>query len=162
MCLAMAVGRGDSPLARLSGATPPVRAEDTVLIGRRDVGQPGCGSDVLRAFGVLDIPHAAVQEGGTAAAVSTALERVERTDIDGIWIHVDADVLDPRVMPAVDSPEPGGPGIEDLAALARPLVKHGRALGMQVTIYDPALDRERKCAERIVGFLESVLAEIPE
>jgi arginase len=24
------------------------------------------------------------------------------------WVHVDVDVLDPAVMPAVDAPDPGG------------------------------------------------------
>jgi arginase len=27
----------------------------------------------------------------------------------GYWIHVDVDVLDPTFMPAVDSPDAGGP-----------------------------------------------------
>jgi arginase len=70
---------------------------------------------------------------------------------------VDADVLDPLVMPAVDSPEPGGPGIDELAALVAPLVNHPRALGMEVTIYDPALDPDRSSAVRLVELLEKLL-----
>ena len=87
-----------------------------------------------------------------------ALQRLERPPLDGFWIHVDADVLDPRVMPAVDSPEPGGPDVDKLAALVAPLVRHPRALGLQLTIYDPALDADRSCARRLVAFLETVLA----
>ena len=63
-------------------------------------------------------------------------------------------MLNPQVMPAVDSPEPGGPGIDELAALLAPLVDHPRALGMQVTLYDPSLDPDRSCAERLVALLE--------
>jgi arginase len=70
---------------------------------------------------------------------------------------VDADVLNPRVMPAVDSPEPGGPGIDELAAVVAPLARHPRALGMELTIYDPALDADRSCATRLVAFAETVL-----
>ena len=36
MCLALAVGRGNTPLARLRGSEPLVRGEDVVLVGRRD------------------------------------------------------------------------------------------------------------------------------
>ena len=36
MCLGLAVGRGDTPLARLAGDEPLVRAAGVALIGRRD------------------------------------------------------------------------------------------------------------------------------
>ena len=60
-------------------------------------------------------------------------------------------------MPAVGSPEPGGPGIDELAALLAPLVDHPKALGMAITLYDPSLDPDRSCAERLVALLDSVL-----
>jgi arginase len=60
-------------------------------------------------------------------------------------------------MSAVDSPEPGGPDIDELVALVVRLVRHPRALGMQITIYDPALDADRSCAARLVSFVEQVL-----
>jgi arginase family enzyme len=41
--------------------------------------------------------------------------------VEGFWVHVDADVLDPEIMPAVDSPEPGGLTYGELAALLRAL-----------------------------------------
>jgi hypothetical protein len=47
--------------------------------------------------------------GETADPVAAAERALERFgDVDGFWIHVDADVLDAATMPAVDSPEPGG------------------------------------------------------
>lgn len=159
MCLALAVGRGDSPLARLAGPAPLVRAEDVVLIGRRDTDHVVEIEAALASSGILDLPDPVLAETGGAAA-ATALERIGRAELNGFWIHVDADVLDPRLIPAVDSPEPGGPGIEELAALLRPLVDQPRALGLQVTIYDPALDADRSCAARLVALLENVLANV--
>jgi arginase len=158
MCLALAVGRGDSPLARLGGSTPLVRAHDVVLIGRRDAGQDFYGHAALASSGILDLPAAI--RGGTAGGTlaSAVFERLASPDLDGFWIHVDADVLDPRVMPAVDSPEPGGPDIDDLAALVAPLARHPKALGMQLTIYDPVLDPDRTCARRLIDLLGKILA----
>ena len=75
-----------------------------------------------------------------------------------VAILVDADVLDPLVMPAVGSPEPGGPGFDELAALLGPLVGHPKALGMALTLYDPSLDQDRSCAERLVTLLARLLA----
>lgn len=158
MCLALAVGRGDSPLARLGGRAPLVRARDVVVIGRRDAGQDFYGHAALASSGILDLPSAVHAGTGNGALASAALERLASSELDGFWIHVDADVLDPRVMPAVDSPEPGGQGIDDLAALAAPLARHPKALGMQLTIYDPKLDPDRTCAGRLVDLLGKILA----
>ncbi len=68
------------------------------------------------------------------------LERLQHDP--GFWIHVDADVLDDELMPAVDSRAPGGLSYEALVGLLRPLLASPRALGVEVTIYDPDRDPE--------------------
>jgi arginase len=157
MCLALAVGHGDTRLARLGGHRPLARAGDVVLVGRRDVNEPSYGHAALAVSGILDIPGSVLSTTGSVAAASAALDRLGRSGVDGFWIHLDADVLNPVVMPAVDSPEPGGPGLHELSALIGPLVGHPKALGLQLTIYDPRLDPDRTCARRIVELLERVL-----
>jgi len=158
MCLALSVGRGDTPLARLSAEGPLVRAQDTVLIGRRDQAEPWYGHDALKAAPLLDLPDAAVRERGLDAAARAALERLSRLG-GGFWIHVDADVLDPVDLSAVDSPAPGGLRLDELRDLLRPLVHHPRARGMELTIYDPELDPGHVGAARLATLLEGVLAD---
>jgi arginase len=126
MCLALAVGRGDSPLARLSHPAPLVAGEDVALVGRRDAGQEYYGHAALGEAGILDLPGPVLARTPADGIADAVLERVTRIGIDGFWIHVDADVLNPEVMPAVDSPEPGGPGIAELAELIAPLARHPR------------------------------------
>jgi arginase len=158
MCLALAVGRGDTPLARLHGGSPLVREEDVVIIGRHDdADEPWYGEDVLQELPLLDLPRDVVRERGPSSAAQASLERVARPELDGFWIHVDADVLDPIVLPAVDSPEPGGLTIEELTELLIPLVRHPLALGLELTIYDPALDADGASAERLASLLERIL-----
>ncbi len=157
MCLALAVGRGDTPLARLEGEGPLANAANAVLIGRRDHAEPWYGHEALRASAILDLPHAIVRERGTAGISRVALDRLARANLAGFWIHLDADVLDPGVMPAVDSPVPGGFGLDEIADLLTPLVRHPQALGLELTIYDPTLDPDRTCAARLVTLLERLL-----
>lgn len=160
MCLAMAVGRGDTALARLNGADPLAHASNVVLIGRRDdADAPWNGQDLLRQLSVLDLDHATVRERGPTGIVEATLERLTRPHVNGFWVHVDADVLDPEVMPAVDSPEPGGLGLDELAAILAPLVSHPRALGLELTIYDPALDADGSSAARLAALLHRVLTD---
>ncbi len=100
-----------------------------------------------------------MRERGTAATSRAALERLTESEVSGFWIHVDADVLDPVVLPAVDSPEPGGLELDELAELLRPLAHHPKALGLELTIYDPTLDPDRTSAARLATLLEEVLVE---
>lgn len=158
MCLALAVGRGDTPLARLDGPIPLVHAEDVVVIGRRDHAEEAIyGEGALRDSGALDLAEDAVRRRGLGNVASVTLERLTRPGMAGFWIHLDADVFDPRVIPAVDSPETGGFGLEEMAQLLTPLVRHPLALGLELTIYDPALDPDRTSAARLASMLDSIL-----
>ena len=161
MCLALAVGRGETPLARLTGDSPLVHGKHVVLIGRRDATEPWYGHAALAASPILDIPGPALSDRGAADVAAAALKRLTSPgsggESRGFWIHLDADVINPTVMAAVDSPEPGGPTIEELVDLLTPLVRHPRALGLELTIYDPGLDPDRSCAARLVSLLGNVL-----
>lgn len=154
MCLAMAVGRGGTPLARLGGSGPLAHPADVALVGRRDHAEPWYGHDALRASPVLDLPGPEVDAAGWGATAAAVLERVAHPALDGFWIHLDADLLRPEVMPAVDSPLAGGPDFARLAKLLVPLTRHPKALGMELTIYDPTLDPGLVAGERLVNLLE--------
>ncbi len=158
MALAFAVGRGDGPLARLAGPAPLVQEPDTAVIGRRDeVEEPFYGSHSVRYSDILDIPCEQIAREGVGKATAPALERLARPGLSGFWIHLDADVLDPAVMPAVDSPDPGGMRLDELAELVGTLARHPKSLGLNLTIYDPVLDADRSCASRLVDLLERAL-----
>jgi arginase len=71
--------------------------------------------------------------------------------VDGFWVHLDADVLDDEVMPAVDSRQPGGLSYAELIELLRVLLRSELAVGMQVTIFDPELDPTGGIAEEFTS-----------
>src|SRR5262245_52505283 len=156
MSLALASGRGDTPLARLAGRSPLVAGKHVALVGRRDAAEFWYGHAALAGTTILDIPEAELiaENNDPAAAL---LDRVASPDVKGFWIHLDADVLTPAVMPAAASPGPGGPMPDYLVSLLTPLVNHPRALGLDLTIYDPALDPDRSCARQLVSLLEALL-----
>jgi len=56
-------------------------------------------------------------------------------------------------MFAVDSPDPGGLTPEELATLLKTVNRSKRCAGMQITIYDPTLDPDGVCGNRIVETL---------
>jgi arginase len=158
MSLALAAGRGDTPLARLAGRAPLVEGRHVALVGRRDAGEAWYGHAALAGSAILDLPDSEFVTRELEDLAVASLARVAGADVRGFWIQIDADILNPAVMPAVDSPEPGGPMPSELISLVSPLIRHPHALGLSLTIYDPALDPDRSCARRLVSLLEALLA----
>ena len=152
MALALAVGHGDSVLARMAGEDPLVRPDAVALVGRRDVGQ-AYGHAALRDLNVMDLVGEDVARSSAAATADAILGCAAASALDGFWVHVDCDVLDPTVMPATGSLEPGGPTDTELAALLAPVVAHPKSLGLSITQYDPSLDSDGSSAHRLVGLL---------
>src|SRR5262249_39041911 len=153
--LALATGRGDSPLVSLAGTSPLVNGERVVLLGRRSV-TAARGQDALETSSILDLPFTRFSIAAPGDLSAAALDRVASPYVRGFWIHLDVDALNPSVMPAVDSPEPGGPTLDELVNLLAPLVRHPLAVGLDLSIYDPALDADRSGARRLVGLLEKL------
>jgi arginase len=151
--LAMVTGLGGL-LAELDGARPYLRPEDVVAIGLRtnDESAAEAAADGLH---LIDAPTAGAD---TAGAAARALEVVDRPELAGFWVHFDADVIDAALMPAVDSPEPGGLTFEQLVEILAPLVSSPRFVGLDLTIYDPDLDPGfeggRKLADALVKALK--------
>jgi arginase len=147
MDLALATGRGPAVVTDIEGRCPLVRDEDVVVFGRRDVADAEAhGSQRIEdtAIAMIDLP--AVRAAGVAAAATSAVERLTKAELDGFWIHLDADVLDDTVMPAVDCRMPEGLSWDELAAVLRAGVGGGRAVGINVTIFNPKLDGDGSIA----------------
>jgi arginase len=102
---------------------------------------------------VFDLPY--VRKIGTITAVaSQAVEMMVNEQLDGFWIHLDADVLDDSIMPAVDY-RLGGGGLSfpELSELLKTLVISDRAVGMDITIFNPRLDLDGSITRRFVSSL---------
>ena len=152
MCLALAVGRGDTVLARLAGSPLVVDRHGRWWDAGTTMNR-GTGHAALAASSIADLPAEVLRRGPLDAIVSKVLEQAAGPEVDGFWLHLDADLLSPAIMPAVDSPIEGGPLLEEAIALLAPLVRHPKVLGFELTIYDPSLDPTRESARTLVGLL---------
>ncbi|MFE2227203.1 arginase family protein [Streptomyces kronopolitis] len=154
--LAQITGRGQPDLTDLDGLGPYVRDEDLSVLGLRDADE---ARPELTGLGISHTPVGGIRRSGPERVAREVLTRFHRAPLDGFWIHLDADVLDPSVMPAVDSPDPGGLLPGELRALLRPLAASPRCAGVDVTVYDPDRDPEGAGAVLLAGLLEDVFAQ---
>jgi len=126
MDLALASGRGE-----------------LLLTHWREIGRPLADDadygDIVRT-GITQFTVQSVLAEGIDNAARRVITRLESRGLNKVWLHVDFDVLDQSVMPAVDSP--GSPGLdyEQLGALIGALCASRRIVGADFTIYDPERD----------------------
>ncbi|MGP3933547.1 arginase family protein [Nonomuraea sp. KM88] len=145
--LALATGRGDGYLTDIDGLSPYVRDEDVIVLGVRDE------EDLrdIEGSGIAYVP-------GADISLDAAGKVLVRDELDGFWIHLDVDVLDPSILPAVDSPTPGGLDAGRLTELLRGLLALPGAAGLEVTILDPDLDEDGGQAALLADILVAALA----
>ena len=152
MDLAIVSGRGPDILTNIDGLKPLVRDEDVVVFGYRDANQAAnFGSQDVRdtAMGVFDLPR--IRELKITEAARLAVRGLLKQELDGFWIHLDADVLDDEIMPAVDYRLDGGLSFSELSDLLRILFASRRAVGMTITIFNPCMDSDGSIARKLVS-----------
>jgi arginase len=148
--LALVTGRGQADLTDLEGLSPYIDDEDVAVIGpRADDGY----LDEVRNAGIAIWTVGELRAQGSSEALATSLKRLERSDLDGFWIHLDVDILDPTIMPAVDSPDPGGLDRDELVTLLGNLLASPRSVGLDVTVFDPDLDPDNELAGQLTDTL---------
>ena len=153
--LAAAVGLHWPAIAGLDGGGPYFRPADTVHIGCRDDDEHLAeASEVIAQV----IPARWASENDAATVAELALAIVDAGRLDGYWLHLDVDILDPAHMPAVDSPAAGGLSPAELTALLAALAP--RATGAQVTVFDPDLDPDGRYATELTGILAAGLQHL--
>lgn len=150
--LAAAIGLHWPAIADIDGLSPYFAAQRTAHIGHRadDEEQEEVRGLLGRVTPAADV----VTLGTTAVAAASAAV----TGPEGYWLQVDVDVLDPSVMPAVDSPDPGGLSAAQLTDLLRELAP--RAIGASITVFDPDLDPDGRYARLLVDILDDGLAAL--
>src|SRR5580658_1678269 len=106
--LAVATGRGPDLLTNLDGLRPLVRDEDVALVGYRvlDDNDHFLGEHI-RSTAITVVDLSELRDTGTGRVLEKVLATVTKPGLQGFWVHLDVDVLDDALMPAVDYRHPG-------------------------------------------------------
>ena len=159
MDLAIVSGRGPDILTDIEGLKPLVLDQDIVVFGYRDGDQAASygSQDVYETnMHVFDLEK--VHTLGITHAASLAIEKLMNDDLAGFWIHLDVDVLDDEIMPAVDYRLDGGLSFSDLNELLKIILGSKCAVGMDITILNPLLDVDGSITHRFVSSIVAGLS----
>jgi len=125
-----------SPIRRASEMT---HVGDIVQIGLRAQGSGRPEDlDAARAYGTTLVSAYELH----AVGMKAILDRIP--DGGRYYLSIDADGLDPSIMPAVDGPAPGGVTFLQARELIHGLVNKGRVIGMDIVEIQPSKDTATK------------------
>jgi arginase len=123
MPLAMLVGRGEQHL--MAGVDlAPLDEAAIILTDARDL-DPG-EADALQASAVIHLPD--INDLLAAPLPSAPL-----------YVHLDVDVVDPHEMPGMSYPAPGGPSLEETAAVVARVAREGHVVGLLLSLWNDDL-----------------------
>jgi arginase len=154
MDLAIVSGRGPDILTNIDGLKPVFKDEDVVVFGYRGDAEQSAnyGSQDVRHTNMHIFDLSQVRDLKITTAASTAIKRMLKDELVRFWIHLDAEVLDDSIMPAVDYRlDGGGLSFHQLSDLLTILVTSRRAVGMTVTTFNPRLDSDGSIARNFVS-----------
>lgn len=163
MDLAIVTGRGPNILADIEELKPLVKDKDVVVFGYRDAdeaaryGSQNVMDSEMHLFSFYKIKELQVQ-----LAASTAVNQLLMNKKKGFWVHLDADVLNDNVIPAVDYRMEDGLDLSELSKVLRILISSQYAVGMSITIFNPKLDVDGSIARNFVSSIVSGLRSLQD
>jgi arginase len=158
--LAFATGYGPGVVTDIEGQQPLVRAADVVVFACRDAADRKRRGCQPLPTGLLVADRDQVRRLGAGAAAREAVGYLTRDGgpEEGFWIHLDADVLDETIMQAVDDPRPDGLAWDEVVSALSIAVRSGRAVGLQVAIYNPDIDADGSNGRGLATTVREALA----
>lgn len=154
MDLAIVTGVGNGAITNINNLKPYVAEANTAQFANRCYDKTFNGNFYHTDIFSADLPL--LREKGMIETANEFIRKLQSNKVDGVWLHVDADVLDSELMPAVDSPQEDGLSYNELKTLLKTFIKSGLVTGFQLTIYDPDLDADKSVGKRLVDELVDV------
>lgn len=138
MDLAIVTGYGHDKLTNINGQKPYFKEQNVWCVGNRDYEEW-----YVKAIEDSDINYVdlnSLRQNGIKNCISNFLQMVKDKNLNGFWIHIDVDVLNDNIMPAVDSRQPDGLEYNEFNEILHLLLFDTKAIGLEITILDPDLD----------------------
>lgn len=158
MDLAIVTGYLHDKLSNIDYQKPYFKEEHVWCVGNRDDEEWYVKAITDSRINYTDL-HV-LRRYGIKNCISNFLLMVEAEKLDGFWIHIDVDVLNDSIMPAVDSRQPDGLHYEEFDEIIHLLLADSKATGLEITILDPELDPTGDYTQEFVNHFCTVVNSI--
>ena len=148
MDLAIVTGHGHDKLSNIYQLGPYFKEQNVWCVGNREYDINYVAAIENTAIHYYDLKT--LRGSGIPTCIHSFFDSLTSAPADGFWIHLDVDVLDPLIMPAVDSPDPGGLSYPELNIMLESLLSHPLCIGLEITILDPDRDPDGKIVREFI------------
>ena len=148
MPLAALLGLGPEPLANIYGYSPKIAAENTALVGVRDI-DAAERANIHRAGVTHVYTMRDIDERGMRAVMEEALAAAGNGTA-GYHISLDMDWIDPSDAPGVGTPVRGGATYREAHLAMEILADHGRLISFELVEVNPVIDEHNRTADLAV------------
>ncbi len=147
MGISMLTGQCWHHLARSVPGFAPLSGEQVVLVGARDV-EPD--EEVL-------LQRIAVRRVSRAEDLASALDSLQaHAEIDGVYVHLDLDVIDPREATANQWATPGGLTVSSMADALAAVRRTMPIKAVGLASYSPETDRDGRALQAALTMIDTV------
>ena len=136
------------PLSHIFGYSPKISAENTVIIGARDI--DAAERENIRRAGVAEVyTMRDIDERGMRTVMEEALRAAGRGTA-GYHVSLDMDWIDPEDAPGVGTPVRGGATYREAHLAMEIIADHGRLLSFEIVEVNPVIDDRNRTADLAV------------
>lgn len=156
MDLAIVSGLGHEKLTNIDHLKPYFSEEHIFCVGNAETDDEEYVEQIQNSdIHYFDLYN--LRKNGFRKTSEDFLKMVEEKNLDGFFIHFDVDVLNDKIMPAVDSRMEDGIDYNNLKDILQPLIENEKCFGMEITILDPDYDPNGEFTKPFVNNLIQIL-----
>lgn len=139
MDLAIVSGLGHEKLTNIYNLKPYFLEENIFCVGNAETDDEEYVEQILNSkIHYFDLEN--LRKNGFGKTSENFLQIIHDKKLDGFFIHFDVDILNDKIMPAVDSRMEDGIDYNDLKEILQPLINNEKCFGIEITILDPDYD----------------------
>ncbi|TCN58791.1 arginase family protein [Flavobacterium circumlabens] len=148
MAASIVTGNGPKKLTDMLNLQPYIKEENLWCVGNREYDDAYENQICNSSATYISLQE--LRKQGISNCIQSFLSEVENKNLDGFWLHIDADVLNDSIMPCVDSRTPDGLTYEEFNELTSYLFQSDQLTGLEITILDPDLDKTGQYTKEFV------------
>jgi arginase len=148
--IAVVTGTGPEKITKLFRESPIIKEENVLLLGIREV-------DHIDRSNISYVKCEEIR-GNLKNIILDKIAILLEKKIP-IWVHLDVDVLDPKIMP-VHYPVPNGLTFNEIFEIFVIIIENLNLLGMSVGCYHPQLDKTEDSTKKLSNLLFKIVEKL--
>lgn len=154
MSLSTSLGIGNPSLIDIYHDGPKIDPENVFIIGARDLdkGEIKIAKDLNLNLYTMDT----LRKAGIKSTIDNILRKIKNSNVDGVHLSFDIDVLDKELVPGTGTPVKNGFSLEESKQVLENFLSTGLITSMDFVELNPLLDMDNKTTNICIDLIHSI------